>query len=84
MHLFYAIFILNLKNNKNYVYLIYFQGYQLNVGGHQLRLHNGVPPQKPKYHASDLDNIPVVPGASILVRVLPTKAVSISISLQLF
>ncbi|CAC5371615.1 unnamed protein product [Mytilus coruscus] len=49
-------------------------GYQLNVGGHQLRLHNGVPPQKPKYHATDLDNIPVVPGASILVRVLPSKA----------
>lgn len=46
-------------------------GYKLNVGGHQLRLHNGVPPQKSKYLATDLDNIPCVPVASMLVRLLP-------------
>ena len=54
-----------------------FQNYKLNVGGHQIRLHNGVPPQKPKYQATDLDNIPVVPGASILVRLLPYQEVYI-------
>lgn len=46
-------------------------GYKLNVGGHQLRLHNGIPPQKNKYLATDLDHIPYVPGASILVRLVP-------------
>ncbi|CAG5136649.1 unnamed protein product [Candidula unifasciata] len=35
----------------------------LNVGGHQLRLHSGI--------ASDLDNNPIIPGCSFLIRLLP-------------
>ncbi|KAK6967406.1 hypothetical protein BgiMline_027221 [Biomphalaria glabrata] len=45
----------------------------LHVGGHQLRLHSGMPNTKglSQMNSTDLDTNPVVPGCSVLIRLLP-------------
>ncbi|XP_069134826.1 uncharacterized protein [Argopecten irradians] len=53
------------------VFVPIFNKGKLNVGGHQLRLRNGVPKNKARYKVTDLDQFKVVPAASILVRILP-------------
>ncbi|KAH9512915.1 hypothetical protein Btru_036992 [Bulinus truncatus] len=48
----------------------------LNVGGHQLRLYSGMPATKEglsQISPTDLDKNPVVPGCSLLIRLLPYK-----------
>lgn len=50
-----------------------FKGGKLNVGGQQLRIRNGIPPNKPKNLVTDLDTFPAVPACSILVRLLPAQ-----------
>ncbi|KAI8513139.1 hypothetical protein Bbelb_097780 [Branchiostoma belcheri] len=44
---------------------------RFNVGGHQLRLRRGMPDTKKPLLASSLDNVIPVPGASILLRLMP-------------
>ncbi|XP_060065450.1 uncharacterized protein LOC132545744 isoform X1 [Ylistrum balloti] len=53
------------------VFVPIFNKGKLNVGGHQLRLRNGLPKNRARYKVTDLDQFKVVPASSILVRILP-------------
>lgn len=51
-----------------------FQQASLRTGGHQVRIRHGVPdPDFTVEHllASHMDNNPIIPGITILLRVLP-------------
>ena len=46
------------------------------MGGHQYRLHNGMPAVNQPggisaIKSSDLDNVPIVPGCTLLLRIMP-------------
>ena len=46
------------------------------MGGHQYRLHNGMPAVNQPggisaIMSSDLDNVPIVPGCTLLLRIMP-------------
>ncbi|ESP04135.1 hypothetical protein LOTGIDRAFT_237550 [Lottia gigantea] len=50
---------------------LFDQNGKLLVGGHQLRLREGLPVQNDKLKASDLDQHIAIPSTSILIRLLP-------------
>ncbi|KAJ8312131.1 hypothetical protein KUTeg_009504 [Tegillarca granosa] len=62
---------------KRYLKQVHFfaMGNKFNIGGHQLHLRNGTPKNRTKYRETDLDDFPVVPTTTLLVRLLPHEKV---------